>query len=184
MSLASVVLVLTLVWVVIYALNYCLKSSRNYSLLPSTTTNCHTHRSIWTQSTTTVVLKGLHFRIQTTAWNLTHDILCASLGSSQKARLRRVLKQFYDLGSVVCLMGMLVALGFLVTTGGTSAVSLARKLWVSPPDPFAARDVLTKRSVDPFTSTEAQSSDTFIKPIVRTPYLSYASSRPCSRSQV
>ncbi|KAG6878462.1 hypothetical protein C0993_006302 [Termitomyces sp. T159_Od127] len=120
---------------------------------------------IWTESTTTVVLKGLHFRIQTTAWNLTHDILSTYLGTSQKSRLRRVLKQFYDLGSVVCLMGMLTALGFLVTTGMTSAVSLAHKLWLSTSDPPDIRDVLAKRSVD-LGSTETESGDSFIKPII------------------
>ncbi|KAG6897587.1 hypothetical protein C0992_013263 [Termitomyces sp. T32_za158] len=166
MSLASVLLVLTLVWATIYTLSYCLKPSKNHSLLPSANTARHTRRSIWTESTTTVVLKGLHFRIQTTAWNLAHDCLSTSLGTGQKARLRRVLKQFYDLGSVVCLMGMLVALGFLVTSGSTSAVSLARKLVVPASDPSEARNALAKRSIDLPSSTEAQNSDTFIKPII------------------
>ncbi|KAG5734986.1 hypothetical protein E4T56_gene17920, partial [Termitomyces sp. T112] len=170
MSLGTVFLVLTLIWAAIYALNYVLKSSRTHSLLPSTATARHTQRRIWTESTTTVVLKGLHLRVHTTAWNLSHDLLSTSLASSQKARLRRVLKQFYDLGPVVSLMGMLIALGFLATAGSTSVMSLAHKVWVSASDPSTAPpeapNILTKRSIDPFRGTQSHRSDSFIKPII------------------
>ncbi|KAG6873700.1 hypothetical protein C0995_012162 [Termitomyces sp. Mi166 len=170
MSLASAFLVLTLVWVAIYALNYLLRSFKTRSLLPSTTSTRHAQRNNWTESTTTVVLKGLHLRVQTTAWNLSHDILSTSLGSRQKACLRRVLMQFYDLGSVVGLMGMVITLGFLLTTGSTSAVSLARKVWMSASDPSIepseALNILAKRSMDPLRDIKAHRSDSFIKPII------------------
>ena len=178
MSLASVFLVLTLIWATIYAFNYVLKPSRSHSLLPSTASTSHTQRAIWTESTTTVVLKGLRLRVHTTACNFSHDTLSTSLGSSSKACLRRVLKQFYDLGPIISLTGMLIALGFLVTTGSTSAVSLARRAWVSAPDPSTvppeALNILAKRSIDTSRGTKADRSDPFIKPIVRTPLSSCA----------
>ncbi|KAG6833021.1 hypothetical protein H0H87_012279 [Tephrocybe sp. NHM501043] len=120
--------ILALIWVGIHGVNHVLKRSAR-SLLPLASV-----RSDWT-----VVLKGLHLRVQTTRWNGPHDVLAASL---QHTRLVRVLRSVYDLGSVVGVLGMLAALAFLLVTGAASAVSLFHKLW-------AASEPLAKRSLDP-----------------------------------
>ncbi|KAG6837015.1 hypothetical protein H0H93_016222 [Arthromyces matolae] len=169
MSLASAFLVLTLVWTVIYALHYLLKWSSNHSLLPATTTTGHTRRRIWSaDSTTTVVLKGLHLRVQTTALNLSHDLLASSLASSQKAYLRRALNHLYDAGAVISLLGMLLALGFLFFTSATSAVSIIQKLYnsVSPASSPVSQGLRNfgKRTIDA-SSSLAPTNDPFIKPI-------------------
>ncbi|KAG6826261.1 hypothetical protein H0H92_000525 [Tricholoma furcatifolium] len=154
--------VLSRVLQTIYALNYFLRPSRNNSILPS---NRHSQRSSWTESSTTVVLKGLHLRIQTTAWNLSHDLLAESFNNGRKASLCRVMRWFYDAGTVVSLIGMVIAFGFLLTTSGMSVISLARKIGGSPAVEVPV--IHAKRSLDVFSGSAAPStSDSFIKPII------------------
>ncbi|KAG6918082.1 hypothetical protein DXG01_016534 [Tephrocybe rancida] len=167
----AALLVLTFIWAAIHALNYLLKPSSSHTLLPSTAFTRYSQRNAWSESTTTVVLKGLHLRISTTYWNLSHDLLSTSLKNGRIAGLNRVVKRLYDLGTVMGLIGMLAALGFLLTTGGVSAVSLANKLWGStahtPSTPSEVVGALSKRSVDAAPGgPEAHTSSSFIKPII------------------
>ncbi|KAG5635121.1 hypothetical protein H0H81_012381 [Sphagnurus paluster] len=152
-SLASTLLVLTLVWCAIHALHRLLKPSSAQTLLPSS--SVRTRRNAWHSSSTRVVLHGLHLRVQTTAWNLQHDLLSASLKRPHRAPLVRTLKAFYNAGSVLGVVGMLCALGFLFTTGTTSALSLASKL-------LASSAPLARRGLDVQT-TEPTS---WVKPII------------------
>ncbi|KAG6864597.1 hypothetical protein C0991_008361 [Blastosporella zonata] len=139
------------------------------SLLPSSSRHSNQHSislNAWAESTTTVVLKGLHLRVQTTYWNLSHDLLSTSLKNSH---LCRALIHSYDLGAVIGLIGMLAAIGFLLTTGGTSTVSLARKIWeyttnISP-EPSEILGTLARRGIDA-SSEQAPTSTSFIKPII------------------
>ncbi|KAF5381612.1 hypothetical protein D9615_005501 [Tricholomella constricta] len=172
MSLASPLLVLTLIWAAIYAIYHLLKPSKAQSLLPFTTNARHGRRNVWKESATQVTLKGLHLRIQTTIWNLRHDLLAMSLQSPSNAPLSQALKFFYDLGFVMGLIGMLCALGFLSITGGISTVSLTRKVWAatnSPIHPVSSEGFgsLLKRSLDAFDGREILTSDeSWVKPII------------------
>ncbi|KAF8066825.1 hypothetical protein FPV67DRAFT_1496653 [Lyophyllum atratum] len=166
MSLVSPLLVLTLIWAAIYAVHHLLRPSNIHSLLPSSTSSRYSRRSVWNDSTTQVVLKGLHLRIQTTAWNLSHDLLATSL--KRKPRLRKALKRGYDLGSVMSFLGMLGAFGFLVVASGMSAVSLARKIWTLNALPASLEGLgnLAKRDLDTLDGGESLRDESWIKPII------------------
>ena len=175
MSFATFVVVLTLFWAAIHAVHRALAFSKAQSILPipRTTTNLRPNqRRVWNTSTTQVVLKSFHLRIQTTAWNVTHDVLAIAFKQGQQATRVRMLTYFYDLGTILGVMGMFSALLLLSVTAGTTALSVKDKLWASPV-PILFFDGLgtlhlAKRSLDisAFDPTPAPQSDPWIKPIV------------------
>jgi hypothetical protein len=125
MSLASPVLILILIWTVIHGVHYFLKPFRSQSLLPSTSTS-RRRRDFWNTSSTQIILKNVHLRAQTTAWNLRHDEFSTTLRKERK--LSWALRWFYDLGCVLAVIGMLVGLGLLFWTCGQTAYALTRKV--------------------------------------------------------
>jgi len=150
-------------------------SSKAQFILPTsrTTTNLRpSQRRVWNTSTTQLILKSFHLRIQTTAWNVTHDVLAVALKQGQQATGVRMLTYFYDLGTLLGAMGMFSALVFLSVSAGTTALSVKHKLWPSPvPTPFfdgLGTLHLAKRSLDiyAYDPTPASQSDPWIKPIV------------------
>ncbi|GLB41095.1 putative peptidase family M50 [Lyophyllum shimeji] len=168
MSLGSPLLALTLIWAAIYAVHHVLKPSRAHSLLPSSTNTRYSRCNVWNESTTQVHLSGLHLRIQTTAWNLPHDLVATSLKRGSRVRLGKALAQFYDLGSVMALIGMLGALGFLVASVGMTALSLTRKVWNMSAAPASTDPTgdLVKRTVDGLHLRESVPDGSWIKPVI------------------
>jgi hypothetical protein len=89
-----------------------------------------TSLTTWKRKSTTVTLVGPYLRVESTAFNASHDTLVQWLCRSRNAHARMVLRAAFDSGIVVSLLGMAVALAVLAWT----FAQLARKsvLGVSP----------------------------------------------------
>lgn len=130
--LSNVLLFPALSWLVVHVLHHywCTKSP----LLPLTRN----------RSAFRVRLNKLHLLVESTACNVAHDGLCRFL--RQTLRFRRALELFYDFGSVLAVLGMLVALGLVFWVLGSSSLDLFRE-----PAKYGKRDL-----------------DAVVKPIVST----------------
>lgn len=120
MTLGVFVWSLTLFWAAVYAIKASRKSIRSSSLLPPPFPNGNTpHRRLHTNSLRhrqcKLALQNFHLKAQTTALNTHHDALSAFLAqpSGCGKLLRRVLKTYYDIGSILGLVGMAAAIGGL-----------------------------------------------------------------------
>ena len=82
---------------------------------------------------TTITLRTLYLRVESTALNFHHDALSHWLTRNSTARFPTVLRTTFDLGIVISLLGMLVALALLSWT----FMLLARRLMAGlvPPSP-------------------------------------------------
>lgn len=163
MSLARSAFALIVPWALIHGFYYFIKSPRSQSLLP-TVSGISTRRrqGLWNASSTQVVLKNVHLRVQTTVWNAKHDVLTGML--RRRRRIGWFLKLFYDVGCLLGVLGMLVGLGVLVWTSGQAAYVLAHKVLDGPDQPPS----IVKRAIvsnvrEPILRQEYQS---FIKPLV------------------
>ena len=90
----------------------------------------HKHRDILPTSlatrqrkSTTVTLAGPYLRIESTAFNASHDTLVQWLCRNRNARARTILRAVFDSGIVISLLGMAIALALLAWT----FVQLARR---------------------------------------------------------
>jgi len=168
MSLVSHVVALLLVWVAIHAIHYARKPSKTHSLLPSTSNSRLARHGFWKKSTTQVILKAFHLRLQTTAWNLHHDILATELKKERRLFLSQTLRVFYDLGSVFGIFGMLVGLGLLLWTCGLSVLSLAGKVLENSSNmPSSDSSGLTRRDLGTVGEAVPLTEDTLsVKPII------------------
>lgn len=165
-SLPSSFLVLTVFWAAIHAIYYLFKPSRAQSILPSNAR--FSRRNIWNSSSTQVILRNLHLRVQTTAWNLPHDLFASSLKRSHGLFLAQSLRRVYDLGSVLGVLGMLAAVGLLSLTTGMTALSLIHKI-AAPNSPIPSSDALedlTRRGFEPLDTQDFLREEPWIKPIV------------------
>jgi len=75
------------------------------------------------RKSTTVTLAGPYLRVESTAFNASHDTLVQWLCRSHNAHARMILRAAFDSGIVVALLGMVVALAVLAWT----FAQLARK---------------------------------------------------------
>ena len=129
MSLKALGLSIIFIWSAIYALYGCFLRYGT-SLLP-TTSSAGRCDSLVTPPVQ-IGLKILHFRAQTTFWNRAHDRLASGLADKHSSKWRSILTRFYDVGCVLGLVGMLVALSLLLWTTGNLFVSLlvaSRQTW-------------------------------------------------------
>jgi S2P endopeptidase len=169
MSLTSPILLLCLIWAAIHALHYMLKPRAQY-LLPSPLNHGSNHgRSLWHTSTTRVIVKNLYLRVQTTAWNLHHDVLASKLSSSRRTYLRMSLQFFYNTGCVMGILGMIGAFGILLWTCGETGRSLVRRLMDDSGRQQGSSSRLMPRdamSLSQINEINRQSSGSFLKPIV------------------
>jgi hypothetical protein len=101
---------------------------------------------------TKVTLKHLYLHVQTTACNRCHEAVSVALRRHDKSKVRWFLTRFYDLGSIVGVLGMLGAFGMLLWTFAGQATNLARRTTVG----------LAKRHSSP----SVHQYRPFIKPIV------------------
>lgn len=127
MSIVGAALVLAFIWAAIHSVRYLFIHSRPKYLLPSVS-NDSRRSSTSDTPTTHVFLKSFHLRLQTTAWNIYHDLLATELKKERTVFLSQALTSFYDLGSVFGILGMLTGLVILSWTSGLSTLSLARKI--------------------------------------------------------
>ncbi|KAI9457607.1 hypothetical protein BJY52DRAFT_465448 [Lactarius psammicola] len=109
------------------------KESRG--ILPTSLTN---RRRI----STTITLRTLYLRIESTAFNFHHDALSHWLIRNPTARLPTALRMAFDLGVVISLMGMAVALALLSWT----FILLARRLVADLAPPSADIHTHVKRA--------------------------------------
>ena len=119
MSFGTLCLSLTIFWLAIHALS---------TLFPNHTTLLPTTAPRLRASSTHITVKHLHLRIQTTTWNSVHDQLATRLASKPFRRARKALNCFYDIGSVVGVLGMVVGVGVLIWTLGELGVGVIGKL--------------------------------------------------------
>src|SRR6266850_2494752 len=83
------------------------------------------------RKSTTVTLAGPYLRIESTAFNASHETLVQWLCRSRNARARTILRVVFDSGIVISLLGMMVALALLA--------------WTFVPTPRLRYDMLTHR---------------------------------------
>lgn len=153
MSLVTFTLLLSLLWAVIYIAENHWRKRAGRSILPSS----HGDRR-GTLRNVDVSLKQLHLRLKSTGWNAKHDTLASRL-RTRLPGLKLFLEHFYDVGSLLSILGMIVALGLLVWT----AVFLFREgLW--PPESTTPR--LLKRGGKERDDIMQSSSSSILKPIV------------------
>lgn len=166
MSLWTLGLSLTSIWLAIHTLNELLLSrSRSLSLLPTPTSVASR------ASSTQVLVKKLHLRIQTTRWNILHDKLAARLASRRSLRLKTILAAFYDVGSVLGLLGMISAIGLLLWTTAQVAFSLQGNLAEYFGSQASSSEALwpikrTLQMIEPLQKQLSSRPDSFLKPIV------------------
>ncbi|KAJ6467002.1 hypothetical protein C8R45DRAFT_910136 [Mycena sanguinolenta] len=156
----SLVFVVLLLWTILHAANYFLHRRQTQSILP-TPRGAHSfgrrRNYFWDSRTTQVILNKFHLRVQTSAWNAQHDSLSKAIA---RARLRSVLAYFYNIGSVVCVLGTGAVVGLLVWNCGHGILPLIHST-LSP----SASVPLLKRGVDVVEKTVAP-RDMGIKPII------------------
>ena len=115
-SLALPLLLLS--WLFIHIIHRFYTPADKYrSILPTSLTSRK-------RFSTTITLRTLYLRIESTAFNFHHDALSHWLTRNSTARLPTVLRAAFDLGIVISLLGMLVALAMLSWT----FILLARRL--------------------------------------------------------
>jgi hypothetical protein len=68
------------------------------------------------RKSTTVTLAGPYLRIESTAFNASHDTLVQWFCRNRNARARTMLRVVFDSGIVISLLGMMVALALLAWT--------------------------------------------------------------------
>ncbi|KAH9061162.1 hypothetical protein EDB87DRAFT_1560900 [Lactarius vividus] len=123
----SLALPLLLSWVFIHLIHRFYKPpNKSRGILPTSLTNRR-------RNTTTVTLKTVYLRIESTAFNFHHDVLSHWLTRNTTARLYTALRVAFDVGIVTSLLGMVVALALLSWT----FILLARRLvaGLAPPSP-------------------------------------------------
>lgn len=162
----SVVLLLLIFWAIVYALYYLIHPTQQSSLLPT-----FSRRSA---VSTQVVLTKFHLRVQTTSWNLRHDILSTTLARKQNLKLKKSLQHVYDAGSVLGVIGMLGAVGLLLWTTGQLSSSTARLIHDFFEGPSTNSTLLghIQRSLDLDVEGTTRSGPS-LRPIVSNSYMSY-----------
>ena len=136
MGVESLLLPLGTFWLVVHAVDRW-RTRQSSLILPLTSTNVQRGRK---RRSTHVVLRNLSLRIEYSGLNHAHDALTSLLGKPQHTHASRILVLFYDLGTVLAVLGMVSAiliLAALTLRTSYSAVSAAG-LWpvqsYQPPD--------------------------------------------------
>jgi S2P endopeptidase len=166
MSFVYPLLVLALTWAFIYAFRYFFTLSRSNPLsLSASNTFRFRGNGFWDHSTTQVSLKSFHLRLQTTAWNVQHDILATKLGRERSLFFSQALRGFYDLGSAFGMLGMLAGLVLLSWSCSLSTLSLTRKITRNNATPDSVSRELARRGFEG-TAILLPEYESYIKPIV------------------
>jgi hypothetical protein len=133
-SLALPLLLLS--WLSIHVIYHFLAPAKSRGVLPTILPN---RRRI----STTITLRTLYLRIESTAFNFHHDALSHWLTRDPTGRLPTALRAAFDVGIVICLLGMVVALALLSWT----FMLLARRLVAGLAPPFPDIHTHVKRAL-------------------------------------
>jgi hypothetical protein len=134
--------VLALFWLAVHAIYSRFKSSEH--ILPLVNNSRRKQR-------VKVHLKTVHLRIESTAFNSTHDALSVTL--SRRPLIKQFLRLFYDAGVIIGVLGMAISIGLLAHT----ALQLAQILFLSSPTP--APSLVKRAPVEASPSPPTTSSD-------------------------
>lgn len=117
--LSNLLFSVTVLWGAIHTVFWWLwRATHRASLLPNPSSS-FARRSPSTTlvyGRTKVFLRGLHVRVQTTAFNAPHDTLSATLRQRKSRRRKHLLQLLYDTGSILGIIGMFLALFLLLWT--------------------------------------------------------------------
>ncbi|KAJ7103756.1 hypothetical protein C8R44DRAFT_640486 [Mycena epipterygia] len=168
--MASLALILLLVWTIIHGANYFLRPAKaQQSLLPTSRGAASLGRRrnyFWDTRTTQVVLTKLHLRVQTSVWNVRHDALSKAVSARSGVRLRAALIAFYNAGCAMGVLGTLLALGLLLWNCGNVLVPLVRGMGVISMSSVAQPALLAKRGLELDLGGEAAVHGTIIQPLI------------------
>jgi len=172
MSVGGPIFVLAAVWGFIHVLHRSL-TRRKSPFLPTNFGGLDRPRSsfnLWHHHSK-VTLHGVHLRISTTKWNALHDKLSGYLLGRGNQRVGVFLREFYNLGSVLGVFGMLTAIVALFWMLSNSAWTLFEQHLEKVAYDIADGSMLAKRASGDVGAGEryiTDSSSTFpaITPIV------------------
>ncbi|EMD32425.1 hypothetical protein CERSUDRAFT_99509 [Gelatoporia subvermispora B] len=155
-GLTNLLFYFSVFWATLHGAFFLLRRARSSGPLPLPGLPSLRRRTSYDQDTIkagslTITLRKANLRVQSTALNASHDVLARSLA---RGRARRVLGAFYDLGSILGVIGMLGSFVLLLWTavqlisglsGARDAVSGHLHDVVSAP----AQTVRHKRHLEP-----------------------------------
>jgi len=167
MSLGSGILVLIAIWCLIHLLHY-FTSHKPSSIFP---TNSQLRRS---SRHARVSLHFLHLKITTTSWNTYHDKLSTFLARKEKYRINALFKLTYDIGTIFCSVGIVIAVAALLWICTSSVWMLFQKMSLSRRS-TGTSDIMKRAISDLETSKTLQVSSPYLE---ITPIVSMASSGP------
>lgn len=114
MTLALTILWVPCFWLVVHSFKYL--SKRSKPILPLS----RSRRRV------DVIVKNLHLRVKTQAFNRRHNAISNILASNDRLTTKRTLLLLYDLGSVIAMIGMVIALALLGVMAVNLLVSVAK----------------------------------------------------------
>jgi S2P endopeptidase len=161
MSIWSGLFLLATFWCFTHVIHHFTQSRSSSSLLPS-----HLGTRTRTRTSTDVSLNTLHLKISTTRWNSYHDKLSSVLARRGTKNLSIAFRWFYDLGSVVGALGMLVVLAGLVWILVTSGLTLFHKILPNRIETTSHGQPFFKRASESPTGHAQKSETQFITLIV------------------
>ncbi|KAH9942695.1 hypothetical protein B0H21DRAFT_750382 [Amylocystis lapponica] len=152
MAWSLLVVGLALSWLAIHLARRCAHRRASHASLPGAHSRS-IRGSRWSASTHwQVSAHQLSIRVQTTAFNDLHDLVTAALAKPHNLRWRSLLSRFYDVGSVLGVVGLVGALCILIWTTARLASALMPGSHHTQPIVGA---VLAKRSIgSPGKATE------------------------------
>ncbi|KAF8958412.1 hypothetical protein BDZ97DRAFT_1668560 [Flammula alnicola] len=171
MSVGNALFLLAAVWCIIHILHYA-TARKATSLLPAHSGSASaTRRSLFGNSHhTKISLKALQVKVTTTRWNTYHDKLASFLMRRGKQNIATGFRWFYNLGSVMGPLGMLVAVLALLWMCATSGWALFQKIAPSDIPDLSGTGRLMKRnseSTEDITSrTDGYSRFSSITPVI------------------
>lgn len=177
MSAAHPLLFLGLFWILVHALHRRhTGSSSNHpnTLLPVTTLNHHDRHKTPSMR---ISLSRLSLRAEYFGLNRAHDRFSSMVASSPHSVTSRILVLFYDLGSLLAVSGMLLAVFFLASTtakfcySATLAFSTSGEPQSSPVHTKRDLDIRAEVSNDVSVSS-FDTQDTYIQLLVSSPFCS------------
>ncbi|KAI0788926.1 hypothetical protein BC629DRAFT_469876 [Irpex lacteus] len=118
MGLVTLAYAVSVFWLAIHAAHrFFTHRFSAASVLPTSTSSSHARLRppTWLHHLR-ISLHGVHLKLDTTFFNNTHDAWSSSLRKPRHATFRRVVARFYDVGSVLGVIGMCIAVALLWMT--------------------------------------------------------------------
>ncbi|PPQ99972.1 hypothetical protein CVT24_009551 [Panaeolus cyanescens] len=131
MSFGGFVLCISVTWCLIYLIHYRYNNKKAQgSLLPS---QPQRHAGpILTRGSTQISLTGVHLRVSTTYFNALHDTFAGAIAKRKHSTSRNLISGLYTAGSVLSIIGALLAIGVLLWTWATLISNFITPLIAQP----------------------------------------------------